>query len=438
MHEHDPPLGKPPTPDDPDKGGRPDRRGAFRLLFFALAVIGAGNTMLIAAVLPPLTRELALPDWMAGAIFSLSAAVWVVMSPFWGTRSNSWGRRRVAALGLAGYAVSMLLFGTAGQLALSGAITGPLVIFGCLLASRSLFGLFGSGTNPAAQAYVADRTSPERRTEEIASVTAGHSFGTVAGPAFAAAVAGIAGLLSPAFLTAAMAAVAAYLILTRLPEDSPPKESALRPSPKLINPLWWDTRILPFVLFSVSLSLVTGVIFQTFAFAIMDKLDVGGTEVNQFTGPAYSVGAMATLLAQLVLIPRLNLSNRNLMVAGAACICVGALAIIPTRDFAVLIMAQFAIGMGQGLSRPGFFSGASLAVGPEEQGDVAGVMVATNAIGFVVSPLFGPYVYEFVSREAPFLMAAGLLAIMAVYAQFAVKDTPEATAQPGKPDIAPD
>ena len=55
---------------------RPDRRGAFLLLFFCLLAVGAGNTMLTSAVLPPLTRELGLPDWTAGAIFSLSAAIW--------------------------------------------------------------------------------------------------------------------------------------------------------------------------------------------------------------------------------------------------------------------------------------------------------------------------------------------------------------------------
>src|SRR5690606_4207227 len=73
---------------------RPDRRGAFLLLFFCLLAVGAGNTMLTSAVLPPLTRELKLPDWTAGAIFSLSAAVWVVTAPYWGAKSNVWGRRR--------------------------------------------------------------------------------------------------------------------------------------------------------------------------------------------------------------------------------------------------------------------------------------------------------------------------------------------------------
>jgi len=43
-----------------------------------------GNTMLTSAVLPPLTRSIGLPDWTAGAICSLSAAVWVVTAPYWG------------------------------------------------------------------------------------------------------------------------------------------------------------------------------------------------------------------------------------------------------------------------------------------------------------------------------------------------------------------
>ena len=71
-----------------DKAPPPDRRGAFSLLFAALLAIGAGNTMLIAAVLPPMTRELGMPDWMAGAIFSLSAALWTISSPFWGKKSS--------------------------------------------------------------------------------------------------------------------------------------------------------------------------------------------------------------------------------------------------------------------------------------------------------------------------------------------------------------
>jgi len=403
-------------PGDPvSNAPRPDRRGAFRLLFFALATIGAGNTMLIAAVLPPLTRDLGLPDWMAGAIFSLSAALWVVASPIWGRTSNTLGRRRVAAIGLAGYSASMLLFGLSGLAALSGLVAAPLLVFAMLLGSRSLFGLFGSGTNPAAQAYVADRTDAENRTAEMASVTAGHSFGTVAGPAFAAAMVAAFGLLSPVFFTCLLAATMSWLILTRLPEETPPRRKLEGPS-RPSKGLWRDRRVIAFLVFATALSLVTGVLMQTFVFAVMDKMEVEGVQAAQFTGPAFTVGAMGTILAQLVLIPRLDMSNKRLMVVGALSLAFGAFLIIPAQDFATLIVAQFAIGLGQGLARPGFFAGASLAVGAEEQGDIAGLVMATNAIGFVVSPFFGPWLYEFAHPALPFALAGVLLLLMAPFA----------------------
>ncbi len=409
------------------------RSGAFRLLFFSLAAIGAGNTMLIAAVLPPMTRELGLPDWMAAAIFSLSAAIWTLSSPVWGRKSNEWGRRPVAALGLAGYATSMLLFGTFGWLALNGHLQNAALIFLCLLLSRSMFGLIGSGVNPAAQAYVADRTSRDDRTAEIASVTSGFSFGTVAGPAFAAAMVAVFGLLSPVFFTFVLAAAMSALVWFRLPEQTKPaKPVGVAGGARGV---WRDPRVAPYLFFAALLSLVTGVLTQTFVFAIMDKMGVSGAEAAQFTGPAFSVGATATLLAQLVLIPRLRASNRMLMIAGALCLCVGALLVVPTSDFAVLIMAQFAIGLGQGLARPGFFAGASLAVGPQLQGDVAGLIMACNGVGFVISPFFGPWLYQYGHPAAPFLLAAALLVFMAAFAAFTTRNpeaeaTPEETADP--------
>lgn len=398
---------------------RPDRRGAFRLLFFALLAVGAGNTMLVSAILPPLARDLGLPDWMAGAIFSLSAALWTITSSFWGRKSNDWGRRPVAALGMLGFSISMLLFGTSAALAMAGYLEGSVVIFICLLFSRTLFGLFGSGTNPAAQAYIADRTSRDKRTEEIASLTSGFSFGAVAGPAFAAAAGAVFGLLTPVFMISAAAAVLSFLIYTRLPEQTAPrKEAGLKTSGKKEGDgLWRDPRVYPYLIFAIGLSVVTGTLTQTFAFAIMDKIGVDGAEAMQFTGPAYTVGAAGTLIAQLVIIPRLKMTNRTLMVTGALTLSVGAFMIVPTSEFAVLVLAQFFVGLGQGLARPGFSSGASLAVGSSLQGNVAGLVISANGMGFIVSPFFGPWTYEHVHQSAPFIGAGVVLLVMAFFAR---------------------
>ncbi|MEO9971870.1 MAG: MFS transporter [Hyphomonadaceae bacterium] len=423
------------TPQSSKQAPPPDRRGAFSLLFGSLLAIGAGNTMLIAAVLPIMTRELGMQDWMAGAIFSLSAALWTMSSPFWGKKSSQWGRRPVAALGLAGYSLSMLLFGTVGWLALNDYLTGAFVIFGCLLFSRSFFGLVGSGASPAAQAYVADRTSPEDRTKEIASVTSGFSVGAVAGPAFAAAMVAVFGLLSPVFFTCILAAVMSFLLYTKLPEDRPPTSTPAqkKASAEEAKGLWRDRRVLPFLIYAVGLSLVTGVLTQTFIFAVIDKMGVSGEAAAQFTAPAFMAGAVGTLIAQLVIIPRLRISNRSLMIVGALTLAAGALMIFPTDAFAVLVSAQFLVGLGQGLSRPGFSSGASLAVGPHLQGNVAGLVISANGMGFIVSPFFGPYVYEFIGQSLPFIMAAVVLVALAVFARFALPDS-----QPSDSDLQGD
>lgn len=410
---------------------RPDRRGAFRLLFFCLLAVGAGNTMLTSAVLPPLTRQLGLPDWTAGAIFSLSAAVWVVFSPYWGAKSNRWGRRLVTAIGMFGFAASMLLFALFAMAGLSGWITGWGLIFALLLGARSLFGVFGSGANPAAQAYVADRTSREERADEIASLTSGFTFGQMVGPAVAAALMSVFGILSPVFAITIIAAGVAVYVLLKLPEHRAPMLDASRHRSGARG-LWRRRDILPFLVYAVGLSLVTGVLQQTFPYAIMDRMHVQGTASAEFTAPAMTIGAAATLISQLVLIPRLKLPIRSLMVYGAIMLALASVLMIWAQQFALFAFSQLLFGLGQGFSRPGFSAGASLAAGPEQQGDVAGLVTAANGMGFVVSPLFGLWMYENVSRASPFILCAVVLAAMIAYAWLTVRaDDPNAVqAQP--------
>ena len=406
-------------PDQP----RPDRRSAFILLFFALMAIGAGNTMLLAAVLPQLTREMAMPDWMAGAVFSLSALLWSLTSPFWGKASNTWGRRRIAAIGLGGYALSMFLIWLTGTLALAGVMTSMVTVFICLALARSLFGLLGSAANPAAQAYVADRTSKAERQGEIAFLSSGFSVGTVIGPAFAAALAAAAGILSPALFTAALAALMAALIWFRLPETRAPVADAVRIEAEAAGKdLWRTEKVLPFLIYAVCLSLVTGVLTQVFVFAVMDKLNVSGREAAGYTGPAFTVGAVAVLLAQLVLIPRLHLRNKTLMWVGCLPLLLGAVLMIFANNYAALIFSQFLIGLGQGLARPGFSSGASLAVPPQLQGNVAGLVISANGMGYIVTPFFGLFVYEYVNPDLPFLLCALMLLAMFLYSRYGMED----------------
>ena len=131
---------------------RPFARADFRMLFLVLFVTAAGNTAL-QSVLPAIGRELEIPDVAIAAIFSVSALMWTLSSPFWARQSDKRGRKKLVLLGMSGYLVStafcalVILGGLVG-------ILGPLLIVILFAAFRSLFGLFGSASNPAAHALL--------------------------------------------------------------------------------------------------------------------------------------------------------------------------------------------------------------------------------------------------------------------------------------------
>ena len=150
-----------------------ERIRGMGLLFICLMALGMGHSLFF-AIFPPLARDLGLSEVQASAIFTLSAVLWVLMSPFWGRRSDVWGRKPVILLGLVGFGIStgglalLLLIGQQGWLPL-------MTLYILMIIIRSIFGLFGSGSPSAAQAYIADRTTREERTGGVAAI--GAAFG---------------------------------------------------------------------------------------------------------------------------------------------------------------------------------------------------------------------------------------------------------------------
>ena len=157
----------------------------------------------------------------------------------------------------------------------------------------------------------------------------------------------------------------------------------------------------------------TGILVQTFPFAMMDRMQIEGPQASQFLAAAMTIGAMATLISQLVLIPRLRLSPRNFTLLGVVPILIFAASMLFAADLGTFCLIQLMLGIGMGLARPGFTSGASLAGTPEQQGEVAGLIVATNGLGFVVSPLFGLWAYEHISPYAPFCVVIVIMSAVA-------------------------
>ena len=196
-----------------------ERQRAFFILFICLLAVGMGQT-LVFAVLPPIAADLGMSEFETTMIFSLSAALWILTSTFWGRRSDVMGRKPVILIGVFGFGISTSLVGVvllAGYLHwISMALMFPLV-----MGARAIFGIFGSGSMPAAQAYVADRTTRAERAGSIAQIGAAFGLGTVVGPGVAAAFAEIH-ILAPFFAVGALALVSGVAIWILLPERTAP------------------------------------------------------------------------------------------------------------------------------------------------------------------------------------------------------------------------
>jgi MFS family permease len=80
-------------------------------------------------------------------------------------------------------------------------------------------------------------------------------------------------------------------------------------------------------------------------------------------------------------------------------------------QFGPLVVGLALSGLGFGMARPGFTSGASLSVAPHEQGAVAGIIGGASAMGFIAGPLIG-YMYEWSPYVSYIFMGVLMVALI--------------------------
>lgn len=394
-------------PYDPSSPSSPDvRRRAFRLLFVCLMATAVGNSMLF-AILPPLARELEVAEVWVGAIYTLSALLFLTMSPVWGALSDRYGRRPLITLGLTAFSFSCLVFAAGAWAGQEGVLPPMAAIFAMALA-RCLFGGLGSATNPSAQAYVADRTAPHERTEALAGLTAAFGLGSVIGPALAAAFSERIGIAAFMGVVAVLVGVAAVLVNRFLPEKTPPSRQGRPINPFVQFKFAADPRLTAFMLYGCAMWLCQAASLQALSFYVMDRLDRSPAEGLELAGVALTAGAAGLVFAQMVVIPALKTSPRVLMALGAGLVIVGNVEMVFASNYAAIVIGYIANCFGFGLARSGFTAGASLAVKPEEQGRAAGLTTATAGLGFLIAPITGLWLYQTVTPSAPFQLNAVL------------------------------
>ena len=389
------------------------RSPAFAILF-AVSLIAAAGNMALQSVLPAIGREFRLSDTLVAGAFAISALMWTVASPFWARLSDTLGRKRVILIGLSGFVVSTTGFGLAATSGLEQWL-GAGLAFTLMVVARTVYGVFGSAAPIASQAYVADRTTPEQRTQAMSLLASAQGLGTVIGPALAPFfVLPLVGLAGPMYAFALFGAGVLFVVWRRLPSGEVvriPSRSGRHDDAG--KGLWKDPRVRDYLLYGLLITGAQAVNISVLGFHIIDELALTGIaarDAQPFIGIAMLAGAAATLMVQWGLIPLLKMQPAALMRWGAALALVGNLMSIASPGYYGVVIGYAVVSMGIGFARPGFTAGSSLSVGSHEQGAIAGLMMSLAGLSFLGPPVIGVALYE-LSEPAPFLANALMLAV---------------------------
>lgn len=400
-------------------------RGRVALLFTVMLVTAAGNTAM-QSVMPSIGTALKVEDVWISLAYTWSALLWMTCAPMWARRSDRRGRKAMMAIGLIGFIASFSLCGAVLWLGLGGWLSAlaTLLLFAV---ARSLYGGFGSAAPPAVQAYVASRTSRAERTQALSLISSSFGLGTVLGPALAPLLImpGL-GLVSPfaAFALIALGVLAALRL--RLPDDAPAyaargdvlaapfsanSDSRLRDStetavephgtsadpalPPVAKLAWTDQRLRPWLVAGLIGGHAQAAIMGIVGFLVLDRLGLRATPMAGAgpTGLVLMAGAIATLLAQWGIIPRLHLGPRACCLWGMVLAALGTALLAVAGDLHMITLGMATASLGFGLFRPGFTAGASLAVTRAEQGQSAGIVASINGAAYIVAPAIGVWLY---------------------------------------------
>jgi MFS family permease len=355
-------------------------------LLASVMAMGFSQTILF-AVLAPLGREIGLSEIQVGAIISASSLTVFIAMPIWGRVSDTWGRRKVILIGLFGYSIGTVLFASVFQAALMGFFI-PTTAFICLTIARVTNAAVMAATQPASTAYMADITSIGTRIKGMGQIGAANNLGAILGPAVGGVLAAYT-LLTPIWFSAVVTLIAAIAVMMVLP---PVPGQVMKTKPPRLK--FTDRRILPFVFVGIFMFMGFAIVQQTMAFRFQDILSLTAVETAQVVGIGMMLSAFFSLVAQMVVLPRLKVQPFTLLKI-AMPILMGAFLMMAMGDTRLVLTTAMAIqGFGMGLAGPGFMSGASLAVSQEEQGSVAGVANSCGPLGFTIGPLLGTFLYS--------------------------------------------
>jgi DHA1 family multidrug resistance protein-like MFS transporter len=360
-----------------------------------------------------------------GWLMSTYSLMQLIFAPIWGVLSDRHGRKPILAVGVLGYAITLLMFGLAQS-------------FVMLFVARSPSGTLSSATMPTAMAYIGENTKQGEKSKGMGQLGAMVGLGVILGPL-------LGGLLStdslslPFLIGSALAFIALLLVIFLLPESRPASLRTKEGTPSNELPAKPRTRVLDIylrTLLSPAGILLLLVFIMSFGMTNFQGM-IGLYAIDKFAFNTKRVGAIwmvmggVLILGQGVLVGPLSkkFGDLTLIRTGLLGGAVGFVLVALSVDYITTLVALGFFILALALIGPALNSCISNFAG-EHQGLVMGLNSASTSLGRVVGPLWGGYIYDininypFFSGAATFLLGL-LVSVIALPKQAAFRSIQE-------------
>jgi len=366
--------------------------------------------------MPIIGREFQFTEIEINTLVSISAAMFIIFTPFWGKLSDRIGRKAVLLIGLSGYVFSNIIFLYSASLGLIGAVTGFSLLM-ILLAARIVNSAIGAASRPASGAYVADVTSEEDRSAGMGKFGAANNIGTILGPVLVGSLVGLNifdiqipqfGLLTPLIVMSIVMAMAAIFVYIFLPNSEFTSETEIKSSD-----LVFDKNLKLLLSIGITIFTAFAIVQSVTAFYLQDRFDYDLDETAKNTALLLGTMAFMAIISQLTIVQRYKGSPLNLIKFSIPLFILSCFFIIFSPNFFFLYLGMAAMGLGMGLASPGYTSAASLNADKDNQGAAVGLAMVAPGIGFALGPLLSGFLYSN-SMNLPFIFILPLFLLLII------------------------
>jgi MFS transporter, DHA1 family, tetracycline resistance protein len=375
------------------------------LVIFLTVFIDLIGFGIVLPLLPLYGKHMGANGLMIGLLMASFSAMQFIFAPWWGRLSDRVGRRPVLLVSLLGSAVSYMIF------AFASGMSGDHALW-VLLFSRITAGICGANIS-VAQAYIADITPPEKRSQRMGLIGMAFGLGFIFGPSIGSFSLSQFGVTGPGWVAAAFCFVNFLLALVILPESWKPDGVQAPQRPRMAQ---WAS-----LLSNSKVGMLVWLFFlATFAFSCFETtlglliaenfhLDPDQPKDAKVIGYLFTFCGVIGALVQGGAVGRLvkKYGEPAVITVSMVLTAIGLAPLPFMLGWPGLLVVLAVLSIGTQMARPPIFGMLSQLTPATEQGATLGVAQSFASLARIVGPIFAAGLFHF-SPKIPYLACAGI------------------------------